>query len=172
MTKKYLKAGLLTLVLVLPALIVLFLHGFSENHFKLPYYTPLTDSTGRVLMNGKDTLFYQVPGANDGAIKVTAFFEDSLRGANQQFKRIQKLPFNEVKATQIRHGDVSKIASEVYRIKPLNKTVKSQTILYNRQFILIDKEGFIRGLYDGTDPEDVDRLMAEIKILIDIYKKE
>jgi hypothetical protein len=35
----------------------------------------------------------------------------------------------------------------------------------SNMFTLIDTKGFIRGYYKGTDPEEIDRLMAEIKIL-------
>ncbi|KAA6441797.1 hypothetical protein FEM33_00570 [Dyadobacter flavalbus] len=38
------------------------------------------------------------------------------------------------------------------------------------KLVLIDKEGFTRGFYNGADPEDADRLMAEIKILQYEYK--
>ena len=55
---------------------------------------------------------------------------------------------------------------------PLKKAKSAETIPYTEQFILVDKQGYIRGFYDGTDPEEVDRLMAEVKILLDIYKKE
>lgn len=35
---------------------------------------------------------------------------------------------------------------------------------YNR-FILLDRSGYIRGYYDALNPEEIDRLMVEIKIL-------
>jgi len=37
--------------------------------------------------------------------------------------------------------------------------------IHTENFILIDKKKRIRGFYDGTSPEDVDRLIEEIKIL-------
>ncbi len=40
------------------------------------------------------------------------------------------------------------------------KTISSQSRLS-----LVDGAGFIRGFYDTADPEEIDRLMAEIKIL-------
>lgn len=170
--KRYLKAGLLTLVLVLPALIVIFLHVFTENHFTLPYVQPLVDSTGKVVVNGMDTVFYQIPIAADQKISVTAFF-----GSNpstqliQQFSRVEKLASNEVKVTSLKGPDTEKQAIDIYKLKPFQKLKPSKTISYNEQFVLIDKQGYVRGIYDGMDPEDVDRLLAELKILIDIYNK-
>lgn len=170
--KRYLKAGLLTLVLVLPALIVLFLHGFAENHFRLPYLLPLVDSTGKVVMNGQDTVFYQVPTAVEKNIKVVAFFgKNPSNQLIQQFSRVEKLASDNVKVQSLKGENVEKAATEIYKVKPLIKAKSAENILYNEQFILIDKEGYTRGIYDGTDPEDVDRLLAELKILIDIYNK-
>jgi protein SCO1/2 len=45
------------------------------------------------------------------------------------------------------------------------KIPKSKTDLPERKLVLIDRQGFFRGYYIGTDPEEIDRLMAEIKIL-------
>jgi len=38
-------------------------------------------------------------------------------------------------------------------------------ILLHETFVLIDRLGQIRGYYQGTDPSEVDRLIAEIRIL-------
>jgi protein SCO1/2 len=38
--------------------------------------------------------------------------------------------------------------------------------------VLVDKEGIIRGFYDGTDKKEVDRLLVEIKVLKSIYTNE
>lgn len=170
--KRYLKAGLLTLVLVLPALIVLFLHAFTENHFALPYLQPLVDSTGKTVMNGADTVFYQIPNAADKKIKVIAFLgSNPSTQLMQQFSRVEKLASEEVKVRSLKGPDSEKQAADVYQLKSLQKGKPTKTIPYNEQFVLIDKDGYVRGIYDGSDPEDVDRLSAELKILIDIYTK-
>lgn len=170
--KRYLKAGLLTLVLVLPALIVLFLHAFTENHFTLPYVQPLVDSTGKTVMNGVDTVFYQIPVASGQKIKVVAFFgPNPSTQLTQQFSRVEKLASEQVTVTSLKGEDSEKQATDIYKLKPYRKLKPSKTIPFNEQFVLVDKEGFMRGIYDGTDPEDVDRLLAEVKILIDIYTK-
>lgn len=167
---KYWKAGLLTLLLVLPALIVLFLNFFAENHFSLPYYNPIVDSTGQVLINGKDTVFYKLPDKVDKKIEVVGFFADSSVKVVQQFSRLQKLAYGDLFIHNLTDKEVEKIANEKYKITNLIKNKK--TIPYYYQFILIDKQGYIRGKYEANNPEDVDRLIAEIKILRDIYKKQ
>ncbi|MFN8346479.1 MAG: hypothetical protein U0X91_15860 [Spirosomataceae bacterium] len=99
-----------------------------------------------------------------------SFFDDSASlQLQQQYARVEKLATGEVTIERIRS---EKAAIAIYRVSPLKKNKSNETIPYNEQFVLLDKKGFIRGFYDGTDPEDVDRLTAEVKILLDIYKKE
>ncbi|MCX2738954.1 SCO family protein [Pontibacter anaerobius] len=41
----------------------------------------------------------------------------------------------------------------------------------SQRLVLVDKEKKIRGVYEGADPEDVDRLILEINVLLDEYSK-
>lgn len=43
-------------------------------------------------------------------------------------------------------------------------------MVHTENFVLVDKQKRIRGLYDGTDDEDIDRLLEDIVILKDEYK--
>lgn len=169
--QKYIKAGMLTVVLVLPALVVLFLRGFAENHFQLPYLIPLTDSLGRVAMNGKDTVFYQVPISDKSKIKVISFWKDNAsKQFLEQYSRVEKLVSKEVSVEKITGNEVEKEAIQTYRVAPLKKG--NAIIPSTEQLVLLDKKGYIRGLYEATNPEEIDRLTAEVKVLLDIYKKE
>ena len=40
-----------------------------------------------------------------------------------------------------------------------------QDFIHTENFILVDKKKQIRGFYDGTDNEDIQRLITDIKIL-------
>lgn len=171
--QKYLKAGILTLVLVLPALLILFLHGFAENHFQLPYLVPLTDTSGNVRMNGKDTLFYQVPAQNLKAATIVSFSSgDTSAPIIDALSIVGKLASNEINVIRIAGEDVEEKATQIYRVVPLKKAKSFKTIPFNEQFLLIDSKGFIRGIYDGTNTEEIERLTAEVKILLDIHSKE
>jgi protein SCO1/2 len=44
-------------------------------------------------------------------------------------------------------------------------------MIHTENFILVDKEKRIRGFYDGTNPEDIDKLLADIKILKKSYSE-
>ncbi|TYA52315.1 SCO family protein [Formosa maritima] len=43
-------------------------------------------------------------------------------------------------------------------------------MIHTENFMLIDKKRQIRGYYDGTNPEDISRLLDDIKILKEEYK--
>jgi len=47
-----------------------------------------------------------------------------------------------------------------------------QDFIHTENFILVDKKKQIRGYYDGTDAEDVDRLIEDIKLLQQEYLKK
>lgn len=53
-----------------------------------------------------------------------------------------------------------------------DKNIKNvdEMFIHSEKMMLIDKEGYIRGIYDGTFNVDVERLLAEIKVLQEIYK--
>ena len=42
--------------------------------------------------------------------------------------------------------------------------------IHSGKFLLVDKDGRIRGVYDGTDPIDVDELIDDIPVLLNEYK--
>ena len=44
-------------------------------------------------------------------------------------------------------------------------------MIHTENFMLIDKERQIRGFYDGTNSEDINRLLKDIKILKQSYNK-
>lgn len=53
-----------------------------------------------------------------------------------------------------------------------DKNIKNvdEMFIHSEKMMLVDKEGYIRGIYDGTFNADVERLLAEIKVLQEIYK--
>ncbi|MDC9722057.1 MAG: SCO family protein [Urechidicola sp.] len=47
-----------------------------------------------------------------------------------------------------------------------------QDFIHTENFVLVDKKNQIRGYYDGTDAQDVDRLIEDIKLLQQEYLKK
>ena len=44
-------------------------------------------------------------------------------------------------------------------------------MIHTENFILVDKERRIRGTYDGTNPEEIQELLADLQILKASYQK-
>ena len=45
-------------------------------------------------------------------------------------------------------------------------------MVHTENFALIDKENRIRGFYDGTNPEEIDKLIDDIAVLKKEYEEE
>lgn len=61
--------------------------------------------------------------------------------------------------------EIYKLARKSYFAVTTEGTGDSTDFIHTENFILVDKNKRIRGFYDGTSSEDVDRLIADIKIL-------
>lgn len=71
--------------------------------------------------------------------------------------------------------DIYNLAMHGYYLPAVDAGVKAgkpdETFIHSEKLVLVDKSGIVRGFYDGTDKEDVDRLILEIRVLLDIYNK-
>ncbi|MFD2245745.1 SCO family protein [Pontibacter ruber] len=54
---------------------------------------------------------------------------------------------------------------------PVQAVPGEEDFIHSEKFMLVDKYKRVRGIYDGTDPDDVDRLILEINVLLDEYSK-
>jgi protein SCO1/2 len=66
--------------------------------------------------------------------------------------------------------EVYKLAQEGFQLKD-EQEVEGQDIIQTDKLMLVDKEGKVRGLYDGTSLKEIDRLITEINVLVDEYSK-
>lgn len=227
------QAGILLLLLALPAFIFLFLRNTGKNHFAIPRYYPAIDSiTGQVRLAkrtvaGKemtDTLFHTVPdfeltnqdgktvrgSSLKGKVFVADFFFTRCPGIckkmSSQMTRVQERflnnpevqivsfsvdPENDTLAAlreyadryaiqtakwQLLTGDkaqIYKLAKFGYFVTAKENDATAQELedqfVHTDKFVLIDKDGQIRGYYNGTNRKDVDRLLTEIDILLREY---
>ena len=234
---KYRKAGTLLLTLIVPAFAYIMLRACTQNHYTLPRYIPVIDSTrGVPLMqtitdkNGEkreDTLFRHVPSftlidqngktvtqtITTGKIHVADFFftrcgticpkiQLNLSRVQEIFKERNDLVFlsytvdpendkpEQLKAYASKVGakegmwyfltgekaQIYNLAQRGYFLPVVDHGVSygkpDETFIHSEKLVLVDKEGIIRGFYDGTDKKDIERLIVEIRILIDIYNKQ
>lgn len=65
--------------------------------------------------------------------------------------------------------DIYKVAQTSYFATALEDKTEADGFIHSGAFLLIDKESRIRGKYDGTKEEDVNRLLADIERLKQEY---
>jgi protein SCO1 len=58
------------------------------------------------------------------------------------------------------------LARKSYLISDTEGNGSKEDFVHSQNFALIDKTGHIRGIYNGTDTTDVDRLLVEMNILL------
>jgi len=64
------------------------------------------------------------------------------------------------------------LAQKGFFISAMEDEAHPVDFIHSEKLVLVDKEGWIRGYYDGTDVKEVDKLMTEIKVLQSIYAYE
>lgn len=81
----------------------------------------------------------------------------------------QKLGIDDASTWNFLTGDQEKIF-EIGQTSYLTTAMSDQAepggFLHSGAFILVDQEGHIRGVYDGTKADQVDRLLADIPKLL------
>ena len=191
MIKKYVKAGLLIVTLVIPALVFGFLRFFTTNHYNIPYFHPVKNVAGQIQVERGDTVFYSLPDIGGykfrDKLTVISYFEpncvDSCEVMHDNLDRIYGLTEGIKDLNVMLVSDTIVDASvrgwkDGWRSVKLVDQDRSSVLLWNyhdpgktvvgnrdNRWILIDKEGRIRGYYNGASHDETDRLMAEIKIL-------
>ena len=71
-------------------------------------------------------------------------------------------------------GDREKIydiGQKHYMVSAMEDSSQAGGYIHSGAFVLIDKERHIRGMYDGTTEEGTKKLMRDMKILLEEYKK-
>jgi protein SCO1/2 len=62
--------------------------------------------------------------------------------------------------------DVYELGEKKYMVTAHQDSTAPGGVLHSGHFLLVDKLGRIRGVYDGTDPDAVDQLIADIDLLL------
>jgi protein SCO1/2 len=213
---------ILSILLIAPIFVFIFLQLFVTNHYKITIFYPL-DS---IQNNGKwkVTKYHTIPtfqftnqdgkefGTKDlkDKIYIVEFFFTRCNNPtlcpkmNSELQRVQEHfsnnplinivsftvdPDNDTPEVLKSHakkykadhakwnfltGDKKKIYQLAYSGFKINVGEEKQTVtpefLHATKFILVDKENRIRGYYDGTERESVDKLILETQILLKSYQ--
>ena len=67
--------------------------------------------------------------------------------------------------------EIYNLARKSYLVVKDNPDAGSHDMIHTENFVLVDKERRIRGFYDGTNIEDMNKIISDIKILLDSYEK-
>lgn len=73
------------------------------------------------------------------------------------------------KMWQMVTGDKAKIyeiGQKSYMVSATDDPTQPGGIVHSGAFVLVDKNRHIRGIYDGTEPEKVDKLMKDMELLL------
>ncbi|MEM7106758.1 MAG: hypothetical protein AAF519_00935 [Bacteroidota bacterium] len=165
MSKRIFQFSLLLAILAIPVLIFLFLKTFGKNQFSIPYYH--TQGV-RLPFSGcdypKDTFHVHLSSQNSKRANVTLFFGQDAEFTSSDLENVRtrlKALFSK-DMSFVAHNHNAALDSASLK-KLMNCGFVTDTV---NQFILHDQKGRIRGYYN-TDRKEVDRLIVEIKILLE-----
>ncbi len=170
--QKGLKITFLIATLAIPVIIFVFLKLYGENKFSIPVYY---EDGVQVLFTECDfddsPYTVAVGRSNDRRANVTVFFEQKaafgttdLRNITTRLRSLfpNDLTFNAFGSSGVDTAGLTPLDSAGFK-KMMHCDFVTDTV---NQFILHDHKGRIRGYYE-TDLDEVDRLIVEIKILLE-----
>ena len=64
---------------------------------------------------------------------------------------------------------IYELGQKGYMVTAMEDENEEGGFLHSGAFILVDKERKIRGVYDGTRSEEVDKLISDIELLLATY---
>lgn len=71
-----------------------------------------------------------------------------------------------------RKDSIYNLAQKGFFITAMEDKAHPVDFIHSDKLVLVDKRGWIRGYYNGTDLKEVDKLMTEIRVLQQIYADE
>ncbi|MEM6525000.1 MAG: hypothetical protein AAGF85_08770 [Bacteroidota bacterium] len=165
MNKKFFQFLILLAILAIPVIIFLFLKSFGNNQFDIPvYYANGASRDFKECTYQSDPFKVPIENGNDKKANLTLFFDDS-----EQFTATNLINAQSRLETLFPE-DLSFITYELDTADDSGELIKlmhcgfvTDTV---NQFILHDQYGRIRGYYN-TELEELDRLIVEIKILLE-----
>jgi len=67
--------------------------------------------------------------------------------------------------------EIYELGQKGYMVTAMEDENETGGYIHSGAFLLVDKERHIRGVYDGTQAEDVDKLIKDVKLLLETYEK-
>ncbi|MCS6823160.1 MAG: SCO family protein [Cytophagaceae bacterium] len=113
--------------------------------------------------------------ANDTTIKIISFTVDPKNDTPDVLKKYATLYKANPVVWRFATGNKDSLyalALKGFKISALEDTTQLPSFVHSEKLVLVDKQGWIRGYYNGTKREDVDKLILEINVLKKIYDNE
>jgi hypothetical protein len=167
------KSILLTVALVLPVAVYLFLQGFGNNVYDLPklYQTDLPKNLaiecGAIKLPYRLNLEkYMQPSEYHKVLDIrmsgeeNSFLENEFNRVNAYFvdKRFDRVIIGNASMSAIEQALIIEELESFVKCELLHSAEKSF-------MVLVDNEGYIRSYFDENDRADFDRLIVELEIL-------
>jgi hypothetical protein len=160
------KALFLSLALILPVAIFIFLKIFGRNEFEVPVLyenekieVPANcDFEYRFPYRVADSVFSSLTGNQRDSLYVF-YFDHSL---NSAIRRV---------SVEFKGASVKPVAASDLPENTDLRVLRECVLLMGRDtsVALVDHRNRIRGYYNGSDRDEVDRLIVEIKIILKEY---
>lgn len=158
------KAVLLFLALLFPACIFVFLKFFGKNEFGVPALYTDVYPEGVSECGVSISLPYRIPDSVQATLQLPKdslsliHFGEMTDGSDKQLNRIRSEHGKEIKF------EFLQLSPSVLHMKKCIFFIKDPYDL-----VLVDGEGVIRGQYNASDRDEVDRLLTELTILLNKY---
>ena len=177
-------------MIAIPAFVFLFLEFFGENVFSLRYLFPVKVSSSQqtfwdpseVFSGYNEERFLGSPGGDTLYLRMPSDLLP-LNGKPQVITLLSGPPDERLSVLIHRlMGRIGKTELEIYNFSSKEKEIswltgilESNRISYSLDkgiILLKDEEGYFRGIYDHSNPEEHERVIIETEVLLSIEDEQ
>ncbi len=178
------QVGILLAVLIIPAFFFILFQASFKNYYKLPYLSKEGETKPHQIQPFEVTKDLKIPQKQTfwvvGYDQEQGNLSDSLLNNFARMSRkedLKQLLELKIKGFQIKYlilgKDIKHNENDVFILSPKGNT-KDLLLENTGEIVLVDEVGFVRGRYallnknNFLDDEELERLLTEIKVLIEI----
>ncbi len=147
MNDKVFKAGILILLLVIPAFVFIFLKTFGENQFSLPFYIPETDSNGNIQVINGDTAYYSLPNLQLKDSNKVGF---NLYSLNSRIKVLYFDNYGNDSLSSISGFNVDRVSANFNNLRQLSFVTLVDSTCFFRSKVIGASSGYAQIGWDRT----------------------
>jgi hypothetical protein len=184
MQKSKKQVGILLAMLIVPAFFFILFQASFKNYYKLPYLSKEEESKPHqietiALQNNlqlpQKQIFWVVGyDPNQNNLSDSLFNNFARLNRKEDIKKLLELKLKNFQIKYLLLGKEIKHNEKDIFVMPPSPKAKDFLLENSGEIVLIDEEGFVRGKYtllnknNFLDDEELERLVTEIKVLIEI----